>query len=90
VELYDEKADPEENTNIAVQPDQQALVRQLSDQLWKALPRPAPDPKADEKKKAPLPPKAEAMQPFGEDLAETCPADDRMPPGLVAPRGGSA
>jgi arylsulfatase A-like enzyme len=90
VELYDEKADPEENTNIAVQPDQQALVRQLSDQLWKALPRPAPDPKADEKKKAPPPPKAEAMQPFGEDLAETCPADDRMPPGLVAPRGGSA
>ncbi len=39
-ELYDHKADPEENENIAVQNKQAALLKKLSAQLWKTIGRP--------------------------------------------------
>jgi iduronate 2-sulfatase len=39
-ELYDHTIDPDENENRASQPDQLAVLGELSDQLWKTLPRP--------------------------------------------------
>jgi iduronate 2-sulfatase len=39
-ELYDLARDPEENVNIAGQPEQSAAVRGLSERLWKGFVRP--------------------------------------------------
>lgn len=39
-ELYDHRADDQENTNIANDPKNKELVGELSRQLWKALPKP--------------------------------------------------
>ncbi len=41
-ELYDHESDPEENLNIAGNPDQKTRLAQLSKQLWAALPAPPP------------------------------------------------
>lgn len=41
-ELYDHKRDPQENTNIAVDPTQQARIEELSAKMWKAIDRPKP------------------------------------------------
>lgn len=41
VELYDERKDPDENTNIAGEPENQPLLKQLSEKLWKTLPYPS-------------------------------------------------
>ena len=45
VELYDHQADPQENVNIANQPENAALVKELSSKLnagWKSAPPPRP------------------------------------------------
>jgi iduronate 2-sulfatase len=39
-ELYDHDSDSEENNNIAGQPDNRALLADLSRQMWTALPQP--------------------------------------------------
>ena len=39
-ELYDEVRDPEENVNIAGQPEQSAAIRGLSERLWRGFARP--------------------------------------------------
>ena len=65
VELYDEQADPEENTNIAAQPANAPLVGRLADQFWKTFARPAPDTASDERK-TPVRSSSAAMQPFGD------------------------
>ncbi len=39
-ELYDLAKDPEENANVAAQPEQSAAVRGLSERLWKGFVRP--------------------------------------------------
>ena len=43
-ELYDQKHDPRENTNLAAKLEHRLLVGQLSDQLWSSLPKPKPLP----------------------------------------------
>jgi arylsulfatase A-like enzyme len=40
-ELYDEGRDPEENQNIAAQPEQTAVIRGMSEKLWQGFVRPA-------------------------------------------------
>ena len=42
IEIYDHQNDPEENENIAAKPGQEALAKELSDMLWKKIPRPKP------------------------------------------------
>jgi flagellin-specific chaperone FliS len=45
VELYDHQADPQENVNIATQPENAALVKELTAKLnagWKAALPPRP------------------------------------------------
>lgn len=39
-ELYDHAGDPDENENIAGRPEHVELLKQLSGQLWRTLPRP--------------------------------------------------
>ncbi len=39
-ELYDHETDPDENENIADRPEYAALLKTLSAQMWKTLPRP--------------------------------------------------
>ncbi len=39
-ELYDETRDPDENVNIAGQPEQSAVIRGLSERLWRGFTRP--------------------------------------------------
>jgi arylsulfatase A-like enzyme len=39
-ELYDEVRDPEENANLAAQPEQAAVIRALSERLWRGFARP--------------------------------------------------
>ncbi|NQT87339.1 sulfatase-like hydrolase/transferase, partial [bacterium] len=40
VELYDHERDPQENANIAGEPEHSPLVAALSKAMWKAIPRP--------------------------------------------------
>jgi arylsulfatase A-like enzyme len=40
VELYDHNSDPEENRNLAHDPDQQELINNLRLQMWKTIPNP--------------------------------------------------
>jgi arylsulfatase A-like enzyme len=39
-ELYDNRTDPDENTNIAMTPDHAPLLQTLHVQMWQTLPRP--------------------------------------------------
>ena len=41
-ELYDHKYDPQEDANLATEPEHRRLVHQLSDQMWNSLPKPKP------------------------------------------------
>jgi arylsulfatase A-like enzyme len=40
-ELYDHRSDPQENDNVASLPTNSNLLEELSNQLWKAIPRPS-------------------------------------------------
>ena len=56
MELYDHQADPAENENLAVKPENQALLEQLAKQmgeLAKSLAPEPPQPKAPRKRKTP-------------------------------------
>jgi len=39
-ELYDHASDPDENENAAQRPEHATLMKRLSEQMWKALPKP--------------------------------------------------